>query len=828
MRSVLLGKWRRDLARYPLSMLLLFIATAVVMAAAMAFVVTRAVLERETLQSFERALPSHAVVELEQPIAPERVEALLDRLLDEAGRGEPDSGLASLSAVVFERELSVRVRALREDAPWRACLVSLRSPVASFDGTDIAKVVPGPQQGEPAGLWVENSSLSLVDLDKSTASGSALEVRFPNGVSAEPQQVPVAGAAFDGAKAPGWMEGMVYAYLHRDPKQQARLSQHAGLVPGYDRLLVRFKEVSPGATRLDQRRELASLLAERSEALGLEVALVKPGPALHPHHGHMKALVLTVLVLGGLVLVLAVFLMATAVQLVLRRERETLAVLKALGANSRQSLLALSPAVGVASAVTLPVGGAAGWFLGQRYVSWAAGFLNLELGSRGVSVAQVLLAVALVLVALLVPLVLPLVKAARTSAWQVGEAARGGTASWAQAPAAHASSRGFRYAGHLALQYGLRNLRRNPLRSATLGLTLALAGTVFLGASHVSRSWQHVLDEEKTARMYDFEVRLREAGDARELEQALEGVPGVRHASAVLRDAVTLAASSQTDESSAILVAGYEQQLVLPLQAGHRLGESEPEPSSQPVPAMLPHSLASDWHAVPQDVLRLASPRLGSFDLVVVGVVRELIPVRHIYVHPRALASLRRSAALEPFSSDMALVTSDDELRPGRDLRPRLEEHLASKGWAVGAVSSVGGYERSLRDHVLIFRITLGVVCALLAAIALFALVSMLALDVLERRSELATLRALGASKRQLQRILSFEGVVLAGLGVALGFLLALPLALLVGRLTGFAFLRAALPFQVSWGSVLCWGAALSFCAWAACHLALRRVVAEL
>jgi ABC-type lipoprotein release transport system permease subunit len=74
------------------------------------------------------------------------------------------------------------------------------------------------------------------------------------------------------------------------------------------------------------------------------------------------------------------------------------------------------------------------------------------------------------------------------------------------------------------------------------------------------------------------------------------------------------------------------------------------------------------------------------------------------------------------------------------------------------------------------------VLLALSVAIALLGMVNTLALAVMERTRELAMLRAVGASRRQVRRMIRHESVVIALIGAATGLPLGVGLAVLATR----------------------------------------------
>ena len=72
---------------------------------------------------------------------------------------------------------------------------------------------------------------------------------------------------------------------------------------------------------------------------------------------------------------------------------------------------------------------------------------------------------------------------------------------------------------------------------------------------------------------------------------------------------------------------------------------------------------------------------------------------------------------------------------------------------------------------------------------SLFGIVNTLVLSITERTRELALLRAIGTSRRQVRRMIRGESVIIAMIGAILGTVLGVALAVLVSRpLDGLKF----------------------------------------
>jgi putative ABC transport system permease protein len=76
-----------------------------------------------------------------------------------------------------------------------------------------------------------------------------------------------------------------------------------------------------------------------------------------------------------------------------------------------------------------------------------------------------------------------------------------------------------------------------------------------------------------------------------------------------------------------------------------------------------------------------------------------------------------------------------------------------------------------------------------LAIPSLIAMVNTLAIGVIERRREIGMLRAVGATRRQVRRVILVEALILAAIGVAFGLLAGLYLGYMAtSALSAFGF----------------------------------------
>lgn len=101
----------------------------------------------------------------------------------------------------------------------------------------------------------------------------------------------------------------------------------------------------------------------------------------------------------------------------------------------------------------------------------------------------------------------------------------------------------------------------------------------------------------------------------------------------------------------------------------------------------------------------------------------------------------------------------------------------------------------SLFQAVKMEKIMVAMMLFIIVAVAAFNIVSILTMMVMDKRSDIAVLRTMGASAGQVLGLFLVQGLGIGVLGVALGVLIGVPLALNIGELV--AGLESLMQFQV-------------------------------
>jgi ABC-type lipoprotein release transport system permease subunit len=347
---------------------------------------------------------------------------------------------------------------------------------------------------------------------------------------------------------------------------------------------------------------------------------------------------------------------------------------------------------------------------------------------------------------------------------------------------------------------GVRLVAARRARAIATVAVLAVASSVVLLmlslASFLSRL-EH--DPGSVGRRYDLTASLP-ADRAREVER----IPGV--AAAAPRYVDDGADSFDLGEPVKLIAfpGDHTRFEAAPLASGRRLsGDGEAE---------VGQGLADALGLRPGGTLAVQGGTGAEIRFRVVGLARAIDnDGRVAYVRPSRLL------AAEPFLQPTIAV----RLADGADraaVERRLEALGATPAAAAGATSRNGRFLSVLAG-------VLRVVAAVNGLICLYALAQALALTAVERRSVLAVLRAVGASRGTLLLVLAGAGVALAALAALAGTILErLLLGPLVARLAaGYA----SLPLGASAGDVVLVVAGLLVLAAAAALVTARRIERE-
>ncbi|MGX6449739.1 ABC transporter permease, partial [Patulibacter sp. S7RM1-6] len=337
--------------------------------------------------------------------------------------------------------------------------------------------------------------------------------------------------------------------------------------------------------------------------------------------------------------------------------------------------------------------------------------------------------------------------------------------------------------GRLARENAMRSPERTAASAASLMVALALVVFVAVLAAGVKGSITDTLDARMRADVMvtgnGTEPLPVAAGDA------IVRVPGVRSVapfrSAEIR--VDGAEASTTTES----LNGMDPATLLDVYAPRWVEGSD----------AAVRALGGDRALVEEGFARAHDLRVGR-PFVIEGTTGRRATVTPIAIYRDPLLLSGMILAPERF---VDLTGTNDAFgyfvaaKPGAARAAVAGVAAAVARTAPGAkVESQAAYRASTEDRIDSFAQLLYALLAMSVVVALFGIVNSVFLAVFERTREFALLRAVGATQRQVRRIVRYESVVTAVIGAALGTVVGIALAVLATTALGDLGLRLAIP----------------------------------
>lgn len=318
--------------------------------------------------------------------------------------------------------------------------------------------------------------------------------------------------------------------------------------------------------------------------------------------------------------------------------------------------------------------------------------------------------------------------------------------------------------GTLARENTVRNPGRTATTSSALMIGVALVVFVLMLGSALTKSVDDALDKTFTGDLAVYNVDGF-SPIPKAVAPAIEGVDGVEVASPVAASA----AGAEGSDDDFILIGWDPESLSQAADLDWIEGSDETLLGLGPNEVLVEEGYAEDnGYAVGDDVT-LKTPGGGEVDVTIAGSVRDrialliesfAIPVETLRSEFDVrndffiLASFAEGAAFEPTR------TAVDDLLENRF--PNAEARDQSQ------------LKQEQRDQVnqLIFLIY--ILLTLSVILSLVGVVNTLVLTVLERKRELGMLRAIGASRRQMRRMVRDESLITAMIGAVIGVVIGI------------------------------------------------------
>jgi putative ABC transport system permease protein len=641
-------------------------------------------------------------------------------------------------------------------------------------------------------LLVERTALPLTR----TKVGKAISLRTSRGESRTPL---ISGVVHDPGLAPAWQEQTVYGYV--TPATLIGLGESPGL--RLVKIVVRDRADNLRAIE-DTSRRLADWLGRQGHTVE-EIRI--PPPRMHPHQAPMVAILAMLLIFSLLELVLGAILTATIVSGLLAQQVRQIAIMKAIGARSRQIAFLYAGLIAVLGAASVALGLPLGLAAGRGFATLVGRLLNLNLYSYSVPwwvlAANLVLGMAVPLAVAMVPIFGAVRRTIREAINDYGVDQRSiGIGAFDRLLARFRNP-------DPAFTIAVRNTFR---RRARLALTLALlatAGAMFITSLNLKAAWEKTLADARADRHYQVEIRLQGPAPEKEVLGLAGAIPGVRRV-----ESWSLLPAAVDGPGHLNIVRTYPD-------GGHGSFTLRAAP---PETDFVTHRMLEGRWLRPGDngavvlnhIARKLVPNAKVGDVIsliveqrqvrlrVIGIVREMLTPAAAYTTPETYAGAAGQAG---FTNAVRLSLHDS--RAADAASRSIEQALAREHIGVKVGITAGRFDNAQTGHVYILIYALIFMAMVMAVVGTLGLGSAMSANVIERTREFGVMRAIGATSRVVLRSVVGEGVFIGLLSWLAAIPLCLPLSAHVGRLVGSISFGMPLPLVLSPFAVEVWLAAV-------------------
>ena len=533
---------------------------------------------------------------------------------------------------------------------------------------------------------------------------------------------------------------------------------------GYGELALRLDDPSPSAAR-ETVEAVGGSLAAVPEFGGFANLPAVRAPGDWPGKSDTETFAKLLGVITVLALLSALVLISNTMSTLVAEQTREIAIMRALGARRRQVALVYVRTTLLLGAIGAIVGTLLGIGLSSLLAaSFGSTFWAIDVGF-GIDPVVVLVSV---LVGLVAPPLAALPAIRRGLRLDLRDALEASGAALGGQGRLDRALRRIEILPRVA-QVGLRNLGRHARRSVATALIVALAVGNLLAVLAMA---QAATESTQTAwRDHLEDVQISTGGRALfddRSEAAIRSTPGVAEAEAVLKNTVELGGSE------AFVWAVEQEPLFRYRLTEGRWFSGEEVEAREPV-AVIERNIAQ-LKGIDVGDRVLLTTAAGDAEVHIVGIVKNqqengtalylpLTTARTLLGRPDTASAYW----VKMDSSDPAFVDRTTSL---------LEDRLAALGYEV---SSEIRYVAE-RDEVAANRsltTSIAVLGFVIVAISMVGLANAITTNVLERTREIGVLRSIGARARDVRRIFTTEGMVLA----IVGWLVGIPLGYALTRL---------------------------------------------
>ena len=596
----------------------------------------------------------------------------------------------------------------------------------------------------------------------------------------------ISGIVHDPGQAPSWMEGVLYGYVSSDFTKRMKITDISSELKftlkenKYNRPVIE-KQLSEMVSFL----RLNNVFVSRTEILP---------PGRHIHQSQMDSLMFLLQMFGVLALILSCFLIINMIMAIMAKEIRQIGVMKAIGASTgtiTSIYLRIVLVFGfTATLIALPVG----IFAGESYAQFVASMLNFELFTRHVSHGTLFHQIA---IGTLLPVLVAFVPIYRASRISVREALNDyGIGDNGSRSTENKSFLAKIFQRSNITLFAVRNTFRRKGRLVLTLITLVLGGAVFITAFNIRESLTETVASRFTNQRYDIYANFTKGVDEASLRTSLDSLPIVSSYETWGYARATRITSGAESELMDVKVVPLQTNLFIPeIIKGQWL-------AGKPDEVVVNHMFLSKYPDVAVGSYITLRVKGKEKRLKVVGSIRELFAGVTVYV---SRSILDEWPEMKGKSNSILLAFKKSNNLDLTSNTKELEQWFKTKQYPVSIVFRKDLYEGRVIDHLVVITTMLIMVTLLLIVVGGLGLITTMGINIMERLRELAILRAIGVTNRDMYQLIVSEGFIIGALSWVIALVISFPLSYYIGNKFFNIFFETTLNFNVSIVGIVLW-----------------------
>ena len=613
-----------------------------------------------------------------------------------------------------------------------------------------------------------------------TADGLQRELQLSGRV--RDQSIGVLGSGYFVAPLYGYVTFETLPWLHQEMN--------------YDVLLVR---VDPGLSPADYKalKEDLTGLVEQSGRFVFSITDLRS--AEHPNSGYVRAVSNLLALLGFLSVFLSGFLVYNAMTALFAQQMQHIGILKAIGAQQSSIIKMYMVFIFVFGLIAL--------IISVPLSAWAAGalgqFLGLRLNYHAVGMRFVTFAIAVqAIIAILLPQaagIIPILMASKVSVQEAitttGIQPDDFGKSWIDRQVEKIKGSG------RPLLISLRNTFRRKSRLVLTLITLSLGGAVFIATFNVRASVETYIEKVTAYILADVNLDFDQNYRINEIEAIALTIPEVAMVEP-RSTATSQLLNADGDALASVEIWGTppESSLINPILLDGRWlipGDRNAIVFNEAFIANYPELKVGDTVTFSIHHREVDWVIVGFFQFIGSDFFLAYAPLTYL----NEVTGNNNKAANFQVVADPSLISANGE----ENLACRLDETFRNRGFSIRSAST----SKSIRDNATLGLDTMTffllIMSGLTALVGSISLTGTMGMNVMERTREIGVMRAIGATDRQIMKLVLVEGVIIGLISWFFGVLLAFPISYLMSYIINMSIFGVTGEFSFTATGFIIW-----------------------